>query len=82
MVRRRRSYDHYGKADRKVTYSGCNAAGFAAAVPSTLPRSVAVDPCHDRDSIPPFRSGASKDVYGVRETEDADDVREKKADRG
>src|ERR1700761_2208872 len=64
MVRRRRSYDRYGKVDGEVTYSRYNAAGFAAAMPSPLP-GVAIDPCHDRDSIPPFRSGASKDMYRV-----------------
>ena len=50
MVRRRRGYDRHGKADGKVTYSRYNAAGFAAAVPSPLPGSVAIDPCHDRDT--------------------------------
>src|ERR1700761_8061903 len=51
MVRRRRSYDRYGKVDGEVTYSQYNAAGFAAAVPSLLPGSVAIDPCHDRDIL-------------------------------
>jgi len=82
MVRRRRSYDRYGKVGREVTYSQYNAAGFAAAVPSLLPGSAAIDPCHDRDSIPPFRSGASKDMYRVRGFEVTGDVGEKRVDRG
>src|ERR1700761_4078419 len=79
MVQRPRSHNRYGKAGGKATHSGYDAIGFAAAVPSTPPRSVAIDPCHDRDSIPPFRSRASKYVYGMREHGDVGDVGEREA---
>ena len=82
MVRRRRSYDRYGKADGEVTYNEYNAAGCAAVVPSAPPWSVVIDPCHDRDSIPPFRFGASRDVCGARKDGSNSDVREKKSERG
>lgn len=72
MVRRSRSYDSFGTMDGRVSYNRCHKSGVPAAMPSALSRPVMASACHDRDSIPPFRSRAPKDILEETENRDKD----------